>query len=250
VKTNPSIFVKSLIAEIQNHHDYSVSYKKAWKTKQKALAMQFRDWEESYNHLPRWLQALQESLLGTIVQYIGHPIVVDGVDDDSTCILDRVFWAFKPCINDFNYCKPIVKVDGTFLTGKYHDTLLTTIAQDGNRNIFSLAFAIVEGETKEAMVWFFKLLREYVNPQPPNIFLITERGATIMSALQSLDVDWEEDGLSSVFCIRHIPSNFNKKFKNAKLKRQLINIRMFSFFIFKYTIQSLTLFSFSHCHNV
>jgi len=45
--------------------------------------------------------------------------------------------------------------DGTFLTGKYHGTLLTTITQDGNRKIFPLAFVIVEGETKEAMIWFF-----------------------------------------------------------------------------------------------
>jgi len=127
--------------------------------------------------------------------------------------------------------------------------LLTIIAQDGNRNIFPLAFAIVEGETKEAMIWFFHLLGEYVTPQP-NICLITDRGATILSALQSLDVAWEEDGLSSIFCIRHIASNFNKKFKNAKLKRQLINIGMFTLFNFKYTIHSFTLFIFSHCHNI
>jgi len=41
------------------------------------------------------------------------------------------------------------------LTGKYHGTLLVAIAQDGNRNIFPLAFAIVEGEAKEALIWFF-----------------------------------------------------------------------------------------------
>jgi len=238
VKTNPSIPVKSLIVEIQNRYGYSVSYKKAWKAKQKALEMQFGDWEESYNHLPRWLQALQESLPRTIVQCIGHPIVVDGVKDPSTNILDRVFWAFKPCIDGFNYCKPIVQVDGTSLTGKYHDTLLTVISQDGNRNIFPLAFAIVEVETKEAMIWFFQLLREYVTPKP-NICLITDRGKAILSALQSPNIAWEEDGLSSVFCIRHIASNFNKKFKNAELKRQLINIGIFSFFIFNFKFSPL-----------
>jgi len=35
-------------------------------------------------------------------------------------------------------------VDNTFLTEKCHGTLLVAIAQDGNRNIFPLAFAIVE----------------------------------------------------------------------------------------------------------
>jgi len=64
-------------------------------------------------------------------------------------------------------------------------------------------FAIVEGETKEAIIWFF----------------IIDRGTTILSALQYLNVDWEGYGLSSIFCIRHIASNFNKKFKSVELRQ-------------------------------
>jgi len=120
--------------------------------------MEFDDSEDSYNYLPKLLQALQESLSGIIVQYVTQPIVVDSVEDNSCHILERVLWAFKTCIYGFNYCKPIVQVDGTFLTNKYHGTLFTTISQDGNHNIFLLAFAIVEGETKVAMTWFFSVI--------------------------------------------------------------------------------------------
>nr|XP_007146122.1 hypothetical protein PHAVU_006G014300g [Phaseolus vulgaris]ESW18116.1 hypothetical protein PHAVU_006G014300g [Phaseolus vulgaris] len=111
-----------------------------------------------------------------------HPLAIDGVQDNSCYIFECVFWAFNHCIDDFNYCKPIVQVDRTFLTEKYHGTLLTAIGQDGNRNVFPLAFAIVE------------------------------------------EFAWEGHGLLSVYCIRHIASNFNKKFKNAEAKRQLINM--------------------------
>jgi len=52
----------------------------------------------------------------------------------------------------------------------------TAISQDGNCNIFPLAFAIVGRETKETMIWFFQLLRAYVIPQP-NVCLITNRGS-------------------------------------------------------------------------
>jgi len=38
--------------------------------------MEFGDWEDSYNELPRWLQAIQESLPGTIVQYGVSPWMV------------------------------------------------------------------------------------------------------------------------------------------------------------------------------
>ncbi|XP_068497499.1 uncharacterized protein [Phaseolus vulgaris] len=223
VKANPSVRIKSLIAEIKNLYGYTITYRKAWLGKQKVLALAFGDWEQSYNDLPRWLEAVKESNSGIIVQYIASPCMVDGVQDNSCYTLDRVFWSFKPCIDGFNFCKPIVQVDGTFLTGRYHGTLLTAIAQDGNRNIFPLPFAIVEGETREALICFFQLLRQYVTPQP-NLCMITDRGTGIISALQSEEVGWEGDGLVSVYCICHIASNFNKKFKNVQLKQQLINM--------------------------
>ena len=99
-------------------------------------------------------------------------------------------------------------MDETFLTGRYHATLLTVIAQDGNRNIFPLTFAIVEGEIKEALIWFFQLLREHVTPHP-NLCLITDRGKGILSALRSEEVDWESGNLHSVYYIHHLGSNFN-----------------------------------------
>jgi len=86
-----------------------------------------------------------------------------------------------------------------------------------------LAFAIVEGETKEALIWFVQLLREHVTPQS-NLCFITDRGKGILATLQFEEVQWEADGLQSVYCIRHIASNFNKKFKNHELKNRLKNM--------------------------
>ncbi|BAT79273.1 hypothetical protein VIGAN_02212700 [Vigna angularis var. angularis] len=50
------------------------------------------------------------------------------------------------------------------------------------------------------------------------------RGKGILSALRSEEVGWEQDGLNSVYCIRHLASNFNNKFKNHYLKKQFINL--------------------------
>jgi len=66
VKSKPSMLIKSLVAEIKNRYSYSISYKKAWIAKQKTLAMEFGDWENSYNHLCRWLQAVQEVVQGQL----------------------------------------------------------------------------------------------------------------------------------------------------------------------------------------
>jgi len=112
----------------------------------------------------------------------------------------------------FNYYKPVVYVDDTFSTRKYHLTLLVTIAYQGNQIVSPLAFTIVEGETNETLIWFFQLLCQYVTPQP-NLCLIIDREPTILSTLQYEEVGWEVEGLHIVYCIHHILSNFNKNSK-------------------------------------
>ena len=61
-----------------------------------------------------------------------------------------VFWAFKPCIDGFQTCRPVISVDGTHIYGKYEIKLLIAVGIDGNDNILPLAFAIVDKESKEA----------------------------------------------------------------------------------------------------
>jgi len=147
VKTNPSIKIKTLIAYMLQRFGYTVSYKKAWMGKQKALEMAFGNWEQSYSYLPIWLTTAQHFVPGTILKYKTSSSMEDGEDESPRVILNRVFWVFNPCIEGFKYCKSIVHVNRAFLTGKYHGTLLIIIEQDDCRNNFQLAFAIVESET-------------------------------------------------------------------------------------------------------
>jgi len=154
------------------------------------------------------LTAAQHFVPGIIVKYKTSSSIEEGDDDPPRVILNRVFWAFNPYIEGFKYCKPLVQVDETFLTGKYHGTLLTTI-EHGSRNNFPLAFTIVESETKEAWMWFLHYLRRYVTLQP-NLCIILGRGTGLLVALQFERVGWNGPDVSSVYCIHHIASNFNK----------------------------------------
>ncbi|KAF7810497.1 uncharacterized protein G2W53_037240 [Senna tora] len=126
--------------------DCGVSYKKACKAKQKAIARVYGNWENSYRLLPRWLAAVSHFVPGTIVRYQYK----EGDQSAQVANFKRVFWAFKPCIDALPYLKPIVQIDGTFLYGKYRGTLLIATSQDGDTHVVPFAFAIVEGENKEA----------------------------------------------------------------------------------------------------
>jgi len=72
----------------------------------------------------------------------------------------------------------------------YWRTLLIAIAQDGANHIFSIAYAIVEGETTSAAWGFFLTnLRTYVIPQM-NISLISNRHILIISAYNNPSNLW------------------------------------------------------------
>jgi hypothetical protein len=65
-------------------------------------------------------------------------------------VLHHVFWSFAQTKHAFKYGRPIVLVDGTFLTGKYRGTLMMAIAVDMEDHIVPMTFALAEGENNES----------------------------------------------------------------------------------------------------
>ncbi|XP_025681336.1 uncharacterized protein [Arachis hypogaea] len=178
VEADPALKVKSVIAEVQSKFNYTVSYRKAWLAKQKAVEKIFGGWEASYEALP--------------------------------------IWAFR-------HCKPIVQVDGTHLYGKYKGCLLVAVSQDGNNNIVPIAFAIVEGETSDAWHFFLSNLRQHVVTRD-GVGLISDRHESINAAVERSNGAWSPPRAFHMFCIRHIESNFLRKFKAPYLQKLVVNI--------------------------
>ncbi|XP_058769268.1 uncharacterized protein LOC131643130 [Vicia villosa] len=94
---------------------------------------------------------------------------------------------------------------------------------DGNGNIFPIAFAIVEGETKDAWSFFLRNLRSHVTPQP-NLCLISDRHPSIKSAYDDPANGWQNPPSSHVYCIRHIAQNFMRAIRDKELRKKLVNM--------------------------
>ncbi|XP_050895330.1 uncharacterized protein LOC127101948 [Lathyrus oleraceus] len=116
-----------------------------------------------------------------------------------------------------------ILVDGTWLYVKYRGTLLMVVAQDGNRNIFPIAFALVKGETKDAWSFFLKNLRIHVTPQE-NLCLISDRHESIKSAYNNPKNGWQHPSSSHVYCIRHNAQNFMCEIKDKELRKIVVNM--------------------------
>lgn len=70
-----------------------------------------------------------------------------------------MFGAFKPAIDGFVHCRPVISIDGTHIYGKYDIKLLIVIAVDASGQIFSLAFAICANESEETWTLFLNYLK-------------------------------------------------------------------------------------------
>ncbi|XP_020969684.1 uncharacterized protein LOC110268126 [Arachis ipaensis] len=223
VEVDPSLKVKSVIAEVQSKFNYTVSYRKAWLAKQRAIEKIFGGWEASYEALPIWFEAMCHKEPSAVVHFETMPVYQGDDLVGDIRVLHRVFWSYYPCIRAFRHCKPIVQVDGTHLYGKYKGCLLVAVSQDGNNNIVPIAFAIVEGETSDAWHFFLSNLRQHVVTRD-GVGLISDRHESINSAVERSNGAWSPPRAFHMFCIRHIKSNFLRKFKAPYLQKLVVNI--------------------------
>jgi len=154
IQADPSTLVSTIIMHMKSSLGYTITYKKAWLGKQLAIENVYGNWEESYQKLAALLNAMQLYVPGFIWKIKTQPAYEGNQLDADHIIFKRVFWTFKPCIDDFKFFKSVVQVDETFLYGKYRGTPLVAVAQDDRNNILPIVFAIVEGETTDACFFF------------------------------------------------------------------------------------------------
>ncbi|RAL42881.1 hypothetical protein DM860_009388 [Cuscuta australis] len=110
----------------------------------------------------------------------------------------------------------VVTVDGTHLYGKYKGHLFLAVAMNGNREIFPLAYAVVDGETCESWAWFFRLLVQRVIGSQ-QLCITSDRHIGIINSYRDLP-ELQTELIMKRFCLRHIRSNFMTKFRNSDLK--------------------------------
>ena len=101
---------------------YEISYKKALDGKNKALRHKFGDISQSYTELSRLFLALEQANPGCVVIWKTFDSNMPNIE-----IFQCVFWSFKPSIEGFEHCCPVLSIDGTHLYGKYKGKLLITM---------------------------------------------------------------------------------------------------------------------------
>ena len=162
------------------------------------------------------LDILKERNCGTYTAF------KESVYNRQTNVFRHAFLSFSPCIESFKHCRPMLCVDGTFLTGKYKGKILTAIGVDANQQILTLAFAFVESDNKESWLWFLRHLKIGAVQDRLNICHIHDRHASLLLAIKSMQEEADEPipwpDLQSRWCMRHMAANFYRKFRSKMLQ--------------------------------
>ena len=78
-------------------------------------------------------------------------------------------------------------MDDTLLIGKYKGDILTAIATAENNQVLPMAFAFVESENTYSWLWFLANIKRAVVGDRPNVCLITDSNAELLSTLNTIE---------------------------------------------------------------
>ncbi|CAL2238331.1 unnamed protein product [Prunus armeniaca] len=167
VRSNPLVRPIELITDLKENYGLDIPYHVAWYGKESATKDLHGDEELSYAHLPWYVNVLKASNVGS------HCVLDCG--EDGSCF-QRIFICFKASIDVFRWCRPMLFIDGTFVTNKY-------------KEVYLFAFAIVSGETVDNWRWFLQRIYEVLVDEGRQLTFISDRhGAIIDAFLANLPV--------------------------------------------------------------
>jgi hypothetical protein len=122
------------------------------------MEMRWGTYEASHNNLPRLLNTIATLNPGSYYDIKTYNLV----SRPGKQVLQRPFLALGPAIVAFKQCRPVICIDGTFLTGKYKGIILTVVAVDGNNQLLPLAIAFAQGENGDSWYWFLERLKQWL----------------------------------------------------------------------------------------
>ncbi|XP_059627528.1 uncharacterized protein LOC132270369 [Cornus florida] len=211
VRLNPKIPLGTLKSTIASEMNIDVSTHKVHRVKRKALEMIERNDAEQYGKMRDYYSLILRTNPGSVVKIQTEPTT-----DENVRRFQRVFICYAAMIADFKQgCRPLISVDGCFLEGPYGGHLLSVVSMDGNGQMFPVAIAVVEFETRDSWEWFMGELIDDVRPYN-DITFIFDRQKGLVETFESTI-----EGSDHRFCVRHLYENFKLRFKGQQLKIQL-----------------------------
>ncbi|RYR48973.1 hypothetical protein Ahy_A07g035175 [Arachis hypogaea] len=195
VEHNPRVKIKELVNKAQRKWNLTVTTSMAARSRQAALDDIQGEYRKQYKRIGDYCYELLRSNPGSSVTLkVQRSPDFEHEQQSSSlnnyCIFKRLYVCLDACKKSILQCRKFIGLDGCFLKTPQGGQMLTAIGWDPNDQMLPIAYAVVE--------------------------------ATFMSDQQKgLLPAFDEviPGVDHRFCVRHLYSNFTKKFPGLQLKQ-------------------------------
>ncbi|CAA7018173.1 unnamed protein product [Microthlaspi erraticum] len=196
----PTVLPCHVADALNKRYGIKMDYWKAHHTLRFARQLVAGSSESGYEDLPAYLYMIRRA----------NPVTLIKLDVDEEDRFKFLFIAFAASIHGYPHMRKVVVVDATYLQGKYKGTLLTASTQDGNFNIFPIAFGVVDTENHESWEWFFKQLNRVI-PVDEDLAMISDRHKSIKYAIKKV-----YPLASRGICTYHLHKNIILRFRTRE----------------------------------
>ncbi|XP_031130637.1 uncharacterized protein LOC116032282 [Ipomoea triloba] len=198
LKDHPDWMMKKFRDAVCRKEGFYVSDQQAYRAIWRAKKQRLGDDEDNFKRI--WSYCAEMSRTNSKTKCIVKTIAENGHDRFL-----RMYICWEASKLGFKHCRPLIGVDGCHLRCATCGLILTTVSVDANDSIFPLAYAIVEGEKKEAWSWFLTLLKadlEITEDVQAGICFISDKQKGLVPAF--VDV---LPAVEHKFCVRHLHAN-------------------------------------------
>ncbi|GJQ96243.1 heat stress transcription factor B-4-like protein [Tanacetum coccineum] len=182
-----------------------ISMSKAFRAKAKAKRDIRGDHVLQYSMLRDNVVELQSTNLNTTIK-----IAVERNNDPSlpTRVFQRIYVCLGALKLDFRACRrDMLGLDGAFMKGPFPGQVLVAVGLDSNNEIYPLAYALVEAESKSSWCWFLQCLGDDIDLHLNlNFTFISDRQKGIILAIKVVYLSVEHR-----YCLRHIYENMKQR---------------------------------------
>lgn len=212
VKENPHFKPKQILEEIHKTHGIALSYKQAWRGKERLMGRLRGSFEEEYRLLPQYCEEIMRANPGSLAVVHANP------KDER---FQQVFVSFKASVTGFlTACRPLIALDKAVLKSKYPGTLLVASGFDGDGGALPLAYAVVNEDNGTNWYQFLAELRKSLEMNCESV----RKQLTIISTMEKAVVDGVESNFPRAFhglCVLHHAERFSKEFHSSALESLL-----------------------------
>ena len=140
--------------EVMEKWKVDVTPSMMYKAKVKACQKIYGKLKDQYSHLWDYCETLRRTNKRSCVM-----MKLDRPNPNVLSKFQRLYFSLVAMKRGFlDGCRLVIGVDGCFLKGPFKGQLLVAIERDGNNNMYPIAFAAVEVETKDFWTWFLETL--------------------------------------------------------------------------------------------